>query len=42
MSTDKAVGGVGYVGDHQAPIDFLRKDGTGIGAMAPTAVDGVM
>lgn len=42
MSADKAVGGVGYVGDHQAPIDFLRKDGNGIGAMAPKAVDGVM
>lgn len=29
---DKAVGGVGYVEDHQSPAEFLFKDDTGIGA----------
>ncbi|KAL4879279.1 hypothetical protein BJY04DRAFT_220399 [Aspergillus karnatakaensis] len=30
----KAVGGVGYVGDHLAPVDFLFEDGNGIGKMS--------
>lgn len=32
---DKAVGGVGYVGDHEAPIDYLYEDGHGFGKMGP-------
>lgn len=28
---DKAVGGVGYVEDHQSPIEFLQKDNNGMG-----------
>ncbi|KAL5334137.1 hypothetical protein BJX70DRAFT_402840 [Aspergillus crustosus] len=29
----KSVGGVGYVGDHLAPVDYLFEDGNGIGKM---------
>ncbi|KAK4631888.1 hypothetical protein CLAFUW4_03761 [Fulvia fulva] len=32
----KAVGGVGYVEDHQSPVEFLFKDDTGIGAYGST------
>lgn len=38
---DKAVGGVGYVGDHLAPIDFLHEDGHGFGKMGPKDINGV-
>lgn len=33
----KAVGGVGYVEDHQAPIEFLHRDDNGIGKFGPVA-----
>ena len=37
-SLDKAVGGVGYVEDHQDPVEFLHKDNLGVGKFgAPTA-----
>ena len=29
--TDKAVGGVGYVEDHQSPVEFLQSEQNGIG-----------
>ncbi|KAF4965632.1 hypothetical protein FSARC_6595 [Fusarium sarcochroum] len=38
----KAVGGVGYVGDHLAPVDFLHENNSGIGKLGSTTVDQVM
>lgn len=35
MCIDKAVGGVGYVEDHQSPIEFLQSSNTGIGKLGP-------
>ena len=35
---DKAVGGVGYVEDHQSPVEFLQKDALGIGAYGAASV----
>jgi hypothetical protein len=34
---DKAVGGVGYVEDHQSPIEYLHRDDIGIGKFGPSA-----
>jgi len=34
----KAVGGVGYVEDHQSPVEFLQKDNLGTGAYGAASV----
>jgi hypothetical protein len=34
---DKAEGGVGYVEEHQNPVDFLEKDNIGIGKFGAVA-----
>ena len=39
---DKAVGGVGYVGDHEAPIDYLYEDGHGFGKIGPKSNAGIV
>jgi hypothetical protein len=38
---DKAVGGVGYVEDHQSPVEFLHGQ-TGLGMFGPSAVKVVL
>ncbi|KAK5027186.1 hypothetical protein LTR13_009581 [Exophiala sideris] len=34
----KAIGGVGYVEDHQSPVEFLQKDNLGTGAYGAASV----
>lgn len=35
---DKAVGGVGYVEDHQDPVEYLQRDQNGIGKYGAVTV----
>jgi hypothetical protein len=37
LQTDKAVSGVGYVEDHQNPVEFMQKDENGIGKFGPAS-----